>query len=153
MAGSGSSDILNVILSSNIFRFFLFTTKGACFLAYSIFMLSFENGLGFTIIINLFSKYILIMFYVPRTKKNQGRLVRQLENEEDIFSPSVFHIRMKSYGTLIFANSYSPVHCIAVPDLFLSSILPRLQDYAMQPSSSWIHQSPPFSTILINATQ
>lgn len=93
------------------------------------------------------------MLYVPRTKKNQGRLVRQLENEEDIFSPSAFHIRMKPYGTLIFGNSYSPVHCIAVPDLSLSSILPGLQDYAMQPSSSWIHQSPPSSTILINAAQ
>lgn len=153
MAGSGSSDILNVILSSNIFRFFLFTTKGACFLAYSIFMLSFENGLGFTIIINLFSKYILIMFYVPRTKKNQGRLVRQLENEEDIFLqscvPYSYEVLWDSHFCKLLLPR--PLHCSAWP--FLVFFFPRLQDYAMQPSSSWIHQSPPFSTILINATQ
>lgn len=52
----------------NVSRFVLFIKKGAYFLVCTTSMLYFLNGLGLTIIINLFSRYVLIIFYVPRTK-------------------------------------------------------------------------------------
>lgn len=54
------------------------------------------------------------------------------------------------WSPVVLSFSQTPLpQSTAVPDIFLCAILPRLQGYAME-SSSWIHQTPPSSTIQLS---
>lgn len=67
----------------------------------------FKNGLCLTGIINLCGNMYYLLW--AKTRKDQGRFVKQLENEDNI-NPSASHNLMDPNGTLIFSHSYSPIH-------------------------------------------
>lgn len=83
-------------------------------------------------ITNLFSKYGLTIIYVPTTKKNQGRLGKQLENEEDI-SSSLHPVFLWRPMQLPLSQT-SPQFIVPCHFFFLSSVLPRFQGQTMQPT-------------------
>lgn len=86
-------------------------------------MLYFIDGLCLIVIINLFSRYELIIFSVPRIKNAPDRSESQLGNEEKNFSSSASHAPLES--------NRAPISQIPIPQssikAHLSSILPRIQ--------------------------